>query len=62
MKIINALANNNSRDIKLSKAQLSKMIQLSRFFGQTLSNAIGNLDKKSIVRPCCSFSYIFLPK
>ena len=33
-----------SRDVKLSKAQLSQMIQLGRFF----HNIIGNLGKKVI--------------
>ena len=41
-KIRNAFANNISTDIKLSKAQLSKIIQSGRF----LRNILGNLGKK----------------
>ena len=41
-KIRNAIATNMSMDIKLCKAQLSKMIQS----GGYLRNMLGNLDKK----------------
>ena len=41
-KTRNAFANNLSTDIKLSKSQISKIIQSSGFFGSWL----GNLDKK----------------
>ena len=34
-------------DIKLSKAQLSKIIQSGEFFVTTLGNVIGNLGKKA---------------
>ena len=37
-KIRNAFANNMSIDIKLSKAQISKMIQSVRSFGSWLGN------------------------
>ena len=50
-KIRNAFANDMSTDIRLSKAQISKIIQSGRFLGKKL----GKLGKKSIVRPCCSF-------
>ena len=45
-----------SKDIKLSKAQLSKLIQSGRFLGKTLGNVIGNLGKKALNRASCSFS------
>ena len=41
-KIRNAFTNKMSTDIKLSKAQIFKMIQSGRF----LRNMLGNLDKK----------------
>ena len=37
-KIRNAFANNMSRDIKLSKAQISKIIQSGVYFGSWLNN------------------------
>ena len=40
----NAFAYNTSADIKLSKTQISKMIQSGGF----LCNVLGNLDKKVI--------------
>ena len=43
-KIKNAFANNMSTDMKLSKAQISKIIQSCRFFGSLL----GNIGKKSL--------------
>ena len=43
-KIRNACANNMSTDIKLSKAQISKIIQSSGSFGSWL----GNLGKKAL--------------
>ena len=36
-------------DIKLSKAQLSKIIQLGGFQAKTLGNVIGNLDEKVLI-------------
>ena len=44
-KIRNAFANNTSTDIKLIKAQISKMIQSGGYFGSCL----GNLGKKALV-------------
>ena len=44
-KIRNAIAKNMSTDIKLSKAQLSKMIQSGGF----LRNVLSNLDKKKVI-------------
>ena len=43
-KIRNAFSNNTSRDIKLSKAQISKIIQSGGPFGSWL----GNLGKKAL--------------
>ena len=37
------------KDIKLSKAQLSKLIQSGRILGKTLGNVIGNLGKKALI-------------
>ena len=45
-KIRNAFSNNMSTDIKLSKAQLSKIIQSAGFVGKTLGNMMGNIGKK----------------
>ena len=44
-KIINAFANNISTYIKLSKAQISKIIQSGGSFGSWL----GNLGKKALI-------------
>ena len=44
-KLINAIENNMSTDIKLSKAQISKIIQSGGFFGSLLSNVAGLLMK-----------------
>ena len=44
-KIRNAFANNMSADIKLGKAQISKIIQSSGSFGSWL----GNLGKKALI-------------
>ena len=38
-------------DMKLIKAEISKMIQSGGF----LSKALGKLGKESIARPCCPF-------
>ena len=43
-KIKNAFANNMSTNIKLSKTQISKIIQSGRYFGSWLDN----LDKKAL--------------
>ena len=51
-KIRNTFANNMSTDIKLSNAQISKVIQLCESFGSWLTN----LAKKSINKCCYSFS------
>ena len=50
-KIRNAFANNMSADIRLSKAQISKITQSGGILGKTL----GKTRQKSIVRPCCSY-------
>ena len=38
-----------SADIKLNKAQFSKIIQSGGFPGKTLGNMMGNLGKKSLM-------------
>ena len=38
-----------SMHVKLSKAQLSKIIQLGWFLGKTLSNMMSNLGKKALL-------------
>ena len=38
-----------STDIKLSKAQLSKIIQSGGFLGKTLGIMMGNLGKKALI-------------
>ena len=43
-KIRNAFTNNMSTDTKLSKAQISKIVQSGRSFGSCL----GNLEKKAL--------------
>ena len=48
-KIKHAFAKNMSTNLKLSKAQLSKIIRSSGFFGRTLGNVMGNLDDKALV-------------
>ena len=44
-KIRNIFTNNMSTDVKLSKAQLAKIIQLGGFLG----NMMGNLGKKTLI-------------
>ena len=44
--IENVFANNMSTDIKLSKAQLSKIIQSVKLLGKMLGNNMDNLHKK----------------
>ena len=48
----NDFTNNVLTDIKLSKAQLSKIIQSGVFLG----NMMSNLGNKSANKPCCFFS------
>ena len=36
-------------DIKLSKDQLPKIIQLDKFLGKKLGNIMGNLGKKALI-------------
>ena len=47
-KLINAFNNNMSTDIKLSKAQISKIIQSGGFLGSLLSKLAGPLMKVAI--------------
>ena len=47
-KLRNAFNNNMSADIKLSKAQISKMIQSGGFLGSLLSKLAGPLMKVAI--------------
>ena len=51
-KIRNAFASNMSTDIKLSKSQIAKIIQLGGSFGSWLAN----LGKKSTNKYCYYFS------
>ena len=51
-KIRNAFARNTSTDIKLIKAQISKMIQSGGYFGSCL----GSLGKKTTNKHCTTFS------
>ena len=48
-KIRHTFTNKMSTDIKLSKAQLSKIIQSGRLLGKTLGNEIGSLGKKALL-------------
>ena len=48
IKLRNALNNNMSTDIKLSKAQISKIIQSGGFLGSLLSKLAGPLMKVAI--------------
>ena len=56
-KIRNAFADNMSTDIKLSKAKISKIIQLSGSFGSWL----GNLGKKALTNIAIPLSRDNLP-
>ena len=56
-KIRNAFANNMSTDIKLSKTQISKIIQSGVFFGSWLSN----LGKKALTNIAISLIRDNLP-
>ena len=47
-KLRNALNNNMSTDLKLSKAQISKLIQSGGFLGSLLSKLAGSLIKVAI--------------
>ena len=44
-KLLNAINNNSAIDIKLSKAQIKKLIQSGRFLGKLLSKLAGPLMK-----------------
>ena len=47
-KLKNALNNNMSADIKLSKVQITKIIQSGRFLGSLLSKLAGSLMKVAV--------------
>ena len=47
-KLRNAFNNNMSTDLKLSKAQISKIIQSGEFLGSLLSKLVGPLMKVAI--------------
>ena len=47
-KLRNAFSNNTSADIKLSKAQINKMIQSGGFLGSLLSKLAGSLMKIAV--------------
>ena len=48
IKLRNAFNNNMSIDLKLSKAQISKLIQSGRLLGYLLSKLVGPLMKVAI--------------
>ena len=50
-KLGNAFNNNMSIEIKLSKAQISKVIQSGRFLGSLLSKLAGQLMKVAVPLP-----------
>ena len=66
IKLQNAFENNMSTDIKLSKAQISEIVQSGRFLGSLLTKLAGPLMKiavplakkyfSSIRNHCCCFS------
>ena len=47
-KLRNAFNNNTSADIKLSKAQINKIIQFGGFLGSLLSKLVGPLMKAAV--------------
>ena len=47
-KLRNALSNNSATDVKLSKAQIKKIIQSGRFLGKLLSKLAGPLMKVAL--------------
>ena len=60
MKI--TFAKNMSIDIKLSKAQVSKIIQSGGSLGSVLSNMMGNIDKKVLLDLAIPLTKDVLPK
>ena len=52
-KLRNAIENNMSTDIKLSKAQISKIVQSGRFLGKLLGPLLktGPPLKKNVIKP-----------
>ena len=57
-KIRNAFANNVSTDIKLSKAQISKIIPS----GGSFDSWLGNLGKKLLTNIAISLRRVYLPE
>ena len=49
-KLRNAINNNSATDIKLSKAQIKKLIQSGRFLGKLVSKLVGPLMKVAIYK------------
>ena len=47
--VTNAFASNISTYVKLSKAQLIKMLQSGGFFRKALGNVMDNLDKNALL-------------
>ena len=47
-KLRNAISNNSATDIKLSKAQIKKLIQSGEFLGKLLSKLAGPLMKVAL--------------
>ena len=58
-KIKNTFANNTSTDIKLSKAQLSKIIQWGRFLFDFLGKLTGQMMKVYV--PLGNFFFFLVP-
>ena len=61
-KISNVFANSILTDIKISKAQLSKIIQSGGFLGNKVGNVIGSLDKKAVIDLAVPLGKDVLPK
>ena len=47
--VLNAFANNMSNDLKLSKTQISKIIQSGTFLGSLLGRLLGPLMKVAVL-------------
>ena len=60
--IRNAFVNNMSTDIKLSKAQISKVVQLGVFLGKTLGNMMNKLGEKVLLHFAVPLVKDVLPK
>ena len=62
-KLRNALNNNSATDIKLSKAQIKKLIQSGGFLGKLLSKLAGPLMKVAMpLLPCLQLMGVYKRK